>query len=96
MTQFENWGDYFWPDQIDDSKINKLGIRDQGVLEQVERSRSAERAIEIIAGDVAITPTYDLAHLRAIHRQLFQDVYVSVRSRSARRWPDVWRGCREM
>jgi hypothetical protein len=56
MTQFENWGDYFWPDQIDDCKINKLGIRDQGVLEQVERSRSAERAIEIIAGDVAIAP----------------------------------------
>jgi cell filamentation protein len=75
MTQFENWGDYFWPGQIDDCKINKLGIRDRDVLEQVERSRSAERAIEIIAGDVAIPPTYDLAHLRAIHRQLFQDVY---------------------
>jgi hypothetical protein len=28
---------YFWPHQIDDCKINELGIRDQGILEQIER-----------------------------------------------------------
>ncbi|MEU8225910.1 Fic family protein [Kribbella sp. NPDC048915] len=75
MPKFENWGDYFWPDQIDECRINKLGIRDADRLERVERSRTAERAVEIIAGDVEIPRTFDLDHLRAIHRHLFQDVY---------------------
>lgn len=75
MATFENWGDYFWPGQIDDCRINKLGIHDATRLELVERSRAAERAVDIIAGDVDIPRTFDLDHLRAIHRQLFQDVY---------------------
>ncbi|WP_350277481.1 Fic family protein [Kribbella sp. HUAS MG21] len=75
MPTFENWGDYFWPGQIDDCKINKLGIHDAAELERAERSRTAERAVELIAGDVEIPRTFDLDHLRAIHRHLFQDVY---------------------
>jgi len=75
MTQFENWGDYFWPGQIDDCKINKLGIHDATKLENAERLRTAERAVEIIAGEAEIPRTFDLDHLKAIHRQLFQDVY---------------------
>lgn len=75
MTQFENWGDYFWPGQIDDCKINKLGIHDAAELENAERIRTAERAVEIIAGEAEIPRTFDLDHLKAIHRQLFQDVY---------------------
>jgi cell filamentation protein len=75
MPTFENWGDYFWPGQIDDCRINKLGIHDATRLENVERVRTAERAAEIITGEADIPRTFDLEHLRAIHRQLFQDVY---------------------
>jgi len=35
MATFENWGDYFWPGQIDDRKINKLDIHDAAKLESV-------------------------------------------------------------
>jgi cell filamentation protein len=41
MQKFENWGDYFWPGQIDDCKINLLGIHDATKLEAVERSRTS-------------------------------------------------------
>jgi cell filamentation protein len=75
MPTFENWGDYFWPGQIDDCRINKLGIHDATKLEKAERKRTAVRAAQIISGDAGIPRTFDLEHLRAIHRQLFQDVY---------------------
>ncbi|GAA1119335.1 hypothetical protein GCM10009630_16430 [Kribbella jejuensis] len=75
MPTFENWGDYFWPGQIDDCKINKLGIHDATRLENAERIRTAERAAELIVGEAEIPRTFDLDHLRAIHRHLFQDVY---------------------
>jgi cell filamentation protein len=49
---------------------NKPGIRDAALLERIERDVVAERARQgVPAGD------FDLMHLRAIHRQLFQDVY---------------------
>src|SRR5690606_36987954 len=41
-------------------------------LEYVE---TTERQRELMAGEVAIAQTYDAAHVRAIHRHLFQDVY---------------------
>lgn len=75
MTRFENWGDYFWPGQIDECRVNKLGIRDAELLEQNERVLSAGRAAEIASGAAPIARTNDLDHLRAIHRHLFQDVY---------------------
>lgn len=49
---------------------NKLGIRDAGALDAVERELSVER---ISQG--APTGDFDLAHLKSIHRHLFQDVY---------------------
>ncbi|MGW7686077.1 Fic/DOC family protein [Kribbella sp. NPDC054772] len=75
MPTFENWGDYFWPGQIDDCRINKLNIHDATRLEAAERVRTAGRAAEIITGEAEIPRTFDLEHLRAIHRHLFQDVY---------------------
>jgi cell filamentation protein len=75
MPTFANWGDYFWPGQIDDCRINKLGIHDATSLANTERLRTAERAAEIITGEAEIPRTFDLDHLRAIHRHLFQDVY---------------------
>jgi len=49
---------------------NKLGLTDSNQLEQVERRLVAQRIAE-----GAPTGGFDLGHLRAIHRHLFQDVY---------------------
>ena len=50
--------------------INKFNIRDQAVLDRVERNFATKRAeMHAPAGD------FDLAHLQAIHHHLFQDVY---------------------
>ena len=49
---------------------NRLDIRDAPALEAAERQFVAQRLLEPVpAGD------FDLAHLKAIHRHLFQDVY---------------------
>ena len=49
---------------------NKLGIKDANELDRVERLLARQRASEgVPAGD------FDLTHLQAIHRHLFQDVY---------------------
>lgn len=49
---------------------NKLDIRDGGQLDRVERRLATARLAEgVPRGD------FDLDHLRAIHRHLFQDVY---------------------
>ena len=49
---------------------NKLGIRDAGQLEAFERHVVPQRMAEGLP-----TGDFDLAHLQAIHRHLFQDVY---------------------
>lgn len=49
---------------------NRLDIRDAPALEAAERELVAHRILEPVpAGD------FDLAHLKAIHQHLFQDVY---------------------
>lgn len=75
MITFENWGDYFWPGQIDDCRINELGIHDAAQLEVAERRLTAVRAAEIATGEAVIPRTFDLDHLQAIHGHLFRDVY---------------------
>ena len=61
--------DYCYPP--DDTVLrNGLNIRAAGTLEAAERQLVAQRLLEPVpAGD------FDLAHLKAIHRHLFQDVY---------------------
>ncbi len=49
---------------------NRLGIRDALTLEAVEREFVLARS-----KDVPNPGAFDLAHLQAIHRHLFQDVY---------------------
>lgn len=49
---------------------NKFEIRNRAALERVERRYVIQRTAEGIP-----TGDYDLAHLRAIHRHLFQDIY---------------------
>ncbi len=49
---------------------NKLDIKDADSLNAFERNMVADRAAEGIP-----TGDFDLAHLQAIHRHLYQDVY---------------------
>jgi cell filamentation protein len=49
---------------------NKLGITDAALLDLSERELVLQRVAQGIPGG-----RFDLAHLRAIHRHLFQDVY---------------------
>ena len=49
---------------------NKLDIRNAPALEAAERELVAQRLLEPVP-----TGDFDLAHLKAIHRHLFQDVY---------------------
>jgi len=75
MATFENWGDYFWPGQIDDCRRNLLGIHDSLALERAERKLTFARHLQVDKGEIAVRQTFDLDHLRGIHRHLFQDVY---------------------
>jgi len=64
-----NWDDpYLYPGST--VLINKLGITDAARLDYVEREYVALRAAQGVPNG-----GFDLAHLRAIHRHLFQDVY---------------------
>ena len=59
---------YLYPNS--DVLRNRLGIRDKTHLEYVERELVTQRLAE-----GAPTGRFDLAHLRAIHHHLFQDIY---------------------
>jgi cell filamentation protein len=62
--------DNFYIDPGTTTLRNKLGIIDPDELDAFERRMVAARAAEgVPIGD------FDLTHLRAIHRHLFQDVY---------------------
>lgn len=52
---------------------NKADIRDQAALDAFEADATAVRMLELI--DNPIQGVFDLKHLCAIHRYLFQDVY---------------------
>lgn len=49
---------------------NKHGIRDQEILDRLERGLVHDRSFEPMP-----TGDFDLDHLRAIHHHLFQDIY---------------------
>lgn len=52
---------------------NRLGIRDQALLESAEANLVAARSQELTL--TPIVGPFDLAHLRKIHWHLFRDVY---------------------
>ena len=52
---------------------NRLGITDEALLEAAEADFVAERSREL--SETSIQGHFDLAHLQAIHRHLFGDVY---------------------
>lgn len=49
---------------------NKLNIRDPIKLDRIER-----RLVSALSAENVPTGKFDLAHLKAIHRHLFQDIY---------------------
>lgn len=63
-----SWEDYFYPGT--DVLRNKLGIEDKEELQRTER-----RLVEQRLTQGCPEGNFDLAHLQAIHRHLFQDVY---------------------
>lgn len=52
---------------------NLAGIRDATLLEEYEGEMSIVRQFEL--AEAPLAPSFDLTHLKAIHRHLFQDVY---------------------
>jgi len=52
---------------------NLRGLTDPEHLERFEARRTHRRIAELI--DNALSGEFDLAHLKAIHRYIFQDVY---------------------
>ncbi len=52
---------------------NRFGIADEATLEATEASLVALRSYELVQGP--LPGKFDLAHLQAIHRHLFGDIY---------------------
>ena len=70
-TKYSNKDHYLDPDT--GVLRNNLGIHDAAILEQHEADYAAARSYEL--AQRPIEGNFDLAHLRAIHRHLFGDVY---------------------
>lgn len=72
---FDTWESYFYPPPDERTLRNLFDERDARTLNLLEYVETMRRQRELLSGDVAIARTYDAAHVRAIHRHLFQDVY---------------------
>ena len=57
---------------------NRLGITDEATLEQTEAALVATRSYEL--SRTPLRGRFDLAHLQAIHKYLFGDLYEWLRS----------------
>lgn len=73
-AQFSSWDSYFW-EPGGPVLRNLYGERDGDALAQREYAETSAQQFDIERGAVAISRTYDAAHLRAIHKQLFGNVY---------------------
>lgn len=71
MAQHYAWDDYFIPETH--TLKNLLGVVDPGDLRVNEEDLVASRMLELQASP--IPGKFDLAHMQAVHRHLFQDVY---------------------
>jgi cell filamentation protein len=70
----QNWAGYFIPGTS--VLRNRVGAIDADGLRDAETDLSEYRLLELREHPNLVAPrTYDMAHLTAIHRQLFQDVY---------------------
>lgn len=71
MSRYDGSDSYVYPGT--EVLRNKADIRDQAALDAFEADVSAVRMLELINNP--IQGVFDLKHLCAIHRYLFQDVY---------------------
>lgn len=74
-TRFDSWEAYFYPPPDHQTLRNLFDERDPFILARLEYAETGRRERELRLGEVVVPQTYDAAHLRAIHRHLFQDVY---------------------
>ena len=72
MNDYRRWEDSFWPDAPDVLR-NKLGIRDQRMLNFVEAQLSAVRIYEQVLENR--TGAFNFAHYCDIHRRTFSDIF---------------------
>jgi cell filamentation protein len=71
MTKYSGHDDYL--DPVSGVLKNRLGITDAATLEETEAALVATRSYEL--AQTPLKGRFDLAHLQAIHRHLFRDVY---------------------
>lgn len=75
MATFDTWESYFYPPPDDATMRNLQDIRDPKELEIFEYAATSYRQKQLHLGPSIVPHKYDAAHVRAIHRYLFQDVY---------------------
>jgi cell filamentation protein, protein adenylyltransferase len=71
MTKYS--GDDPYLDPVSGVLKNRLGITDETTLEKSEAAHVAIRSFELL--QKPLKGRFDLEHLQAIHRYLFQDIY---------------------
>ena len=54
---------------------NKLNIKEQGKLTEIERRSTSARYMELENKKVLLKKTFDFEHLKKIHNHLFKDIY---------------------
>lgn len=75
MDEPSRWAAYFYPPPDDRTLRNLEGYRDAHALRVFEYAATELRRKQLAADLALVARTFDAAHVRAIHRQLFQDVY---------------------
>lgn len=75
MANFNSWDSYFYPPPHSTAMRNIADIRDPDGLRVYEYKVTGRRHRQLKTTPDLVEHTYDDAHVRAIHRYLFQDVY---------------------
>lgn len=72
-----SWEDYPYPPNDAGLQVlrNKLGLHEVGRWHDAERQLTTPRAQELIGRPGLVPRTFDVVHRKAIHHQIFQDVY---------------------
>lgn len=71
MSRYDGTDSYTYPNS--EVLQNRADLREQEALDAFEADVTAVRLLEIV--ERPIPGRFDLAHLKAIHRHLFQDIY---------------------
>jgi cell filamentation protein len=74
-----------YSDPVTGVLYNRLGLRSAATLEAAEREIT--HAALILLDESPVSPSYDLPHLREIHRRIFGDIYEWAGQILARRTP---------